>query len=217
MLLSLRQPFAPGDHVVIDGHEGKVMRLTSRSTILFTLDGNHLRIPNAAVFKAVILNYTLNPRRRFDFSVGVGVRDDLVRALELGTDVLKGMHSVLQDPAPAGVIAALGDSSVTLRFFGWVDQREADFGKARSAAIRLVKDTFDEAGIEMPEPTYRIVSAPADETGFGTAQDRVPATPGERHAAPEGDTSVNGHLDAEVRAARESEEPDLLGSGGERE
>ena len=66
ILLSLRQPFAPDDHVVIDSHEGKVIRLTSRATILMTLDGNHLRIPNAQVFKGVILNYSRNPLRRFN-------------------------------------------------------------------------------------------------------------------------------------------------------
>jgi small conductance mechanosensitive channel len=35
-----------------------------------TLDGNHLRIPNSTVFKAVILNYTRNPQRRFEFDLG---------------------------------------------------------------------------------------------------------------------------------------------------
>src|SRR3546814_6600583 len=64
LMLSLRQPFRANDHVVIEGHEGRVVRLTSRATILMTLEGNHLRIPNSTVFKAVILNYTRNPERR---------------------------------------------------------------------------------------------------------------------------------------------------------
>src|SRR3546814_8338036 len=70
-MLSLRQPFRANDHVVIEGHEGRVVRLTSRATILMTLEGNHLRIPNSTVFKAVILNYTRNPERRFDFELGI--------------------------------------------------------------------------------------------------------------------------------------------------
>jgi small conductance mechanosensitive channel len=70
LLLSLRQPFAHDDLVVIDGNEGRVVRLTPRATILLTLDGNHTRIPNAMVYKAVIVNYTRNPKRRFSFDVG---------------------------------------------------------------------------------------------------------------------------------------------------
>ena len=37
IMLSLRQPFRANDHVVIDGQEGKVVRLTSRATVLMTL------------------------------------------------------------------------------------------------------------------------------------------------------------------------------------
>ena len=71
VLLSLRRPFAPGEHVVIDNREGKVVALTSRATILMTLDGNELRLPNAMVFKAVVLNYSKNPQRRFDFTITI--------------------------------------------------------------------------------------------------------------------------------------------------
>lgn len=51
LMLSLRQPFRANDHVDIEGREGRVVRLTSRATILMTMDGNHLRIPNSTVFK----------------------------------------------------------------------------------------------------------------------------------------------------------------------
>ena len=56
VLMSLRQPFAPCDLVVIDGQEGTVVALTSRATVLMTPDGNHLRLPNALVFRSVMLN-----------------------------------------------------------------------------------------------------------------------------------------------------------------
>jgi len=88
IMLSLRQPFRAGDHVLIGDREGKVMRLTSRATILMTMDGNHLRIPNSTVFKAVILNYTTNPDRRFTFSLGVDAADDPVAAMQTGLDVI---------------------------------------------------------------------------------------------------------------------------------
>src|SRR5690606_21022551 len=86
ILLSLRRPFSTGDHVVVATHEGKVIRLTSRDTILMTLEGNHLRLPNSVVFKAEILNFSRNPLRRFDFSVGLGVDEDISSAIALGRD-----------------------------------------------------------------------------------------------------------------------------------
>ncbi len=156
LLLSLRQPFDRNDLVKIEDMEGRVVRLTPRATILMTLDGNHLRIPNATVYKAVIVNYTRNPKRRFQFDVGVDTEQNLAVAQALAATTVVQMDGVLRDPPPSCTVQQLGDSNVVLRVFGWVDQREAEFLKVRSEAIRLVKGAFDRAGIVMPEPIYNV-------------------------------------------------------------
>jgi len=156
LLLSIRQPFRAGDHVVIDGNEGLVVRLNTRATILMTLDGNHLRIPNAKVFKADILNYTTNSERRFCFRVGVDSADDPVSAIAVGIKTMSELPFVLDDPAPMGVIVEVGDSSILIDFFAWVDQRETGFATARSQAIRDVKDVLEADGFSLPEPLYRL-------------------------------------------------------------
>jgi small conductance mechanosensitive channel len=162
VLLSLRQPFAPNDHVDIDGFEGMVVRLTSRATVLMTLDGNHVRIPNARVFKGVIVNFTRNPRRRFDLTIAVAADSDLSRSQAVGIDVLRRMPGVLGDPEPWSQIVEIGDSSVPIQFYGWVDQRETKFFRARSEAIRLVKEALEASGFQLPEPIYRIRSEPTE-------------------------------------------------------
>jgi small-conductance mechanosensitive channel len=154
IILSLRQPFSPDDHVLVEGQEGKVIRLTSRETLLMTLDGNHLRIPNATIFNSVVQNYTRNPLRRFRFDLSVGQDEDLTRVQEVGRSTLEGMEGVLDDPPPRAIVSEVGDSWVVLRFFGWVDQAKVAFDKARSEAIRLTKEAFDAAGIAMPAPEY---------------------------------------------------------------
>lgn len=175
LMLSLRQPFRANEHVVIDTHEGRVIRLTSRATVLMTLDGNHLRIPNSTVFKAVILNYTRNPQRRFDFELGVDADDDVEAARHLGRDTLARLDFVLKDPAPEVQIARVGDSNVVLTFYGWVDQREADYLKARSRSIAACKMALEEAGFALPEPIYRLrfdqrtASLPFENIGEGRA------------------------------------------------
>ena len=156
ILLSLRHPFEPRDHVKINTHEGRVIRLSSRATILMSLDGNHIRIPNADVYKSVITNYTRNPLRRFEFSVGVDTSIDLDEPRRIAQECLSAMPGVLKDPAPSCIVDKLGDSSVVLLVLGWVDQREADFIKVRSEALRAVKDAYDAAGIVMPEPIYNV-------------------------------------------------------------
>ena len=122
LMLSLRQPFRANDWVQIDTYEGRVIRLTSRATVLMTLDGNHLRIPNGQVFRAVILNFTRNPQRRFQFDLGVDADDDARAARQLGRDTLAALDFVLDDPPPEARIIEVGDSNVVIRFLGWVDR-----------------------------------------------------------------------------------------------
>ncbi len=156
ILMSVRQPFSPRDHVVINGNEGIVVALTSRATVLMTLDGNHLRIPNSLVFGSVTLNYTRNPSRRFSFEIGVGVKEDLILAQSLGIDELKRIEGVMMRPPPRALITALGDSNVQVAFQGWVDQRAHEFLLVRSEAIRRVKLALEKAEMDMPEPIYRV-------------------------------------------------------------
>lgn len=156
LMLSLRHPFQANDHIVIDAQEGHVIRLTSRATILMTLDGNHLRIPNSTVFKAVILNYTRNPQRRFEFMLGIDADDDALEACALGRRTMAELSFVLDDPRPEVHIDEVGDSNVSLKFLGWVDQRETDFGKGRSRAIAAAKQALECAGFALPEPIYRL-------------------------------------------------------------
>tara|TARA_R110000803_G_scaffold101164_1_gene169102 strand:- start:598 stop:1857 length:1260 start_codon:yes stop_codon:yes gene_type:complete len=156
IMLSLRQPFRANEHVVIGDQEGKVVRLTSRATVLMTLDGNHLRIPNAIVFKAVILNYSRNPERRFEFDLGVDAEDDPIAAMTLGLDTLDTLPFVLKQPDASAFIQAVGDSNIVLRFQGWLNQTQTDFSKARGLAISATKDALETGGFTLPEPIYRL-------------------------------------------------------------
>lgn len=156
ILLSLRQPFRPKDHVIIDGHEGLVTSMNTRTTVLTTFDGNIVRIPNAVVFKTTLTNYSTDQRRRFSFTVGIGYDVDLHLAITTGIDIVLNTEGVLKDPEPTGVIIELGDSSITLQLFGWVDQQKHSFDKVRSFAMQRVKSRFDELDIDMPEPIYKI-------------------------------------------------------------
>lgn len=216
ILLSVRQPFRPNDHVVIDGHEGRVIRLTSRATILMTLQGNHLRIPNAAVFKAVILNYTRNPERRFEFRVGLDPDQDALAAIETGAAALHALDFTLADPGPLAIIEEVGESTVNLFFAAWIDQEAADFAKSRSAAIAAVKTALEAAGFVLPDPTYRIAiegeAVPALPAAPPPAREGPAAPPAAPAQPPDTtpDTAIARRVEEE---RREEAAPDLLSPG----
>ncbi len=211
LLLSLRQPFAPNDLVCIEEHEGHVVRLTSRATVLLTLEGNHVRIPNARVYKGVIVNYTRNPLRRFDLAAGVGTGEDLAAAQRLGIETLRGTPGVLAEPPPQAFVRELGDSSVAITYMGWVDQTAVDFLKVRSEAIRRVKEALDAAGISLPEPAYTVrlrreERRPEEAPPAAAAEPQAPADIGRRDV-----------VERQAEADRVAAGPDLLDPAAPRE
>lgn len=205
-LLSIQQPFDVNDLVEIGEHQGRVVRLTSRELVLLTLDGNHVRLPNATVFKSVTVNYTRNHRRLFSFEVGIGGQEDLAEVMRIGVDTLEAMNGVMSEPRPFARIATLGESSVVVRLHGWVNQHEADFFKVKSNAIRLVKAAFDEAGIDMPAPTYQVLTQQTEIT-------EEPKAPQRPAAAEASDVDVAPDIEIEAQVEEDlaqSDEPNLL-------
>jgi len=209
VILSLRQPFAKNDLIVVGGQEGKVVRLTGRETVLMTLDGNHVQIPNATVFREPMVNYTRNPRRRFTFDVGVTVEADPAAALDVGIGMLRDMDGVVDEPPPEGLVLGFGDGTMNVRFSGWVDQRRAEFGRVRSEAVRLVKHALEEAGIDTPSPERRVFL----EREGGEPPRRAPEPPPPaRVEAGRRDVSVDHTIDEQIEEDRRRtrDEEDLL-------
>jgi small-conductance mechanosensitive channel len=225
IMLSLRQPFRANDHVLINEREGKVVRLTSRATVLMTLDGNHLRIPNSTVYKAAILNYTRNPERRFEFDLGIDGADDPIAAMTTGIDAIRALEYVLDDPEPNAIIKTVGDSNIVITFMAWIDQTKSDFGKMRSLAIKVAKDAIEQGGFTLPEPLYRVrlddsggrpaspqIDPGAEATRIvpkNTKQKATGVAPGDAVL----DVSPDTHIDEMVNDERsQSAETDLLDS-----
>ena len=219
IMLSVRQPFRPNDSVEIGGDTGKVIRLTSRATILLSFDGNHIRIPNATVFKSRIVNFSRNDERRFQFDFGVAPDTDLARAREIGLQVLNDLPFILDAPAPSVWTKEVGDSTVTMTFTAWVLQANTSLLMARSEAIRLSLAAFNNAEILMPEPTYRLITdldagkvAGKNTTGAANVAKQIPAPV---LSADEMDDNVDQALENIINAEREElKSEDLLNREG---
>jgi small conductance mechanosensitive channel len=200
ILLSVRKPFSPGEHIKIDSYEGKVVALSSRATMLMTLDGNQLRLPNALVFKSVLLNYSQNPRRRFDFGFTIDGAQSIRHAQTLALEAYSGIDGVLGDPAPSWTVVENSPAGIELRFYGWVDQRASDLGKVRSESIRMVKAAFARAGIESPRTVYHVVASRERDAPAAAAKPVEPSHAGNL------DTSVNRDIDDQLADAQRADD-----------
>jgi len=157
IFLSIQRPFETGDLVEIVGVTGYVQQLNIRTTVLLTLDGNLVQVPNAAVYKSTLHNFTATPNRRENFIVGIGYDDAIDEAQEVALKVLVEHPAVLKEPEPWVLADDLGKATVNLRIYFWINGHEHSWLKVRSSVIRLVKRAFQQHGISMPDEAREVV------------------------------------------------------------
>lgn len=219
IFLSVQNPFSVGDLVEISGILGFVQNMTTRTTIVMTLAGNHVQIPNATVYKSIIHNYTSNPNRRIDFVVGIGYDDSIPIAQETVHKVLDEHPAVLNDPEHLVLVDGLGSATVNLQIYFWIDGSLHSWLKVKSSVIRLVKRAIEDAGISMPDEAREMIfpqGVPVEMISSGDEQDattqnatRQTPTPSEPEVV---STSAEGDLRSEAEdinsQARKSRTPE---------
>ena len=119
VILQTRRPYTVGDTVELEGRIGVVEDIDSRTTQLRGLDGTHIRIPNANVAGATIVNLTREPVRRSALAVGVAYDTDLQQATDAIYEALGRVPRVLSAPPPAVNLDGFGDSSIGFNVLYW--------------------------------------------------------------------------------------------------
>ncbi|MDF1816592.1 MAG: mechanosensitive ion channel family protein, partial [Verrucomicrobiales bacterium] len=157
ILISMQRPFSAGDRIQVAGYEGFVQSVNTRATLLMTIEGNHVQIPNATIYKDTITNLTANPNSRFDFAVGIGYDDNISKAQSIIQEVLREHPAVVDDSELLVLVDSLGAATINLRVYFWVNISEHSGLKVRSSVIRMTKTALDNAGISMPDEAREVV------------------------------------------------------------
>ncbi len=157
LLLSVRKPFKGGDFIDVAGEQGIVQSMNTRSTILLSVEGNHIQIPNATIFKNTITNYSAAPARRSALDIGIGYDDSTPAAQEVIRDVLNRHDAIMFDPEPLVLVDSLGASTVNLKVYYWIDGHRYSVGKVKSALLRLIKKALIDSGISMPDESREVI------------------------------------------------------------
>ena len=149
MLLFLR-PFNIGDYVDAGGIAGTVVEIGLFNTEIKTRKGLCLIVPNKIIWESPITNFSRNPTRRFDITVGISYGDDVNGATDLLMGLLTGDERILDDPEPLAMVEELGDSAVIINLRAWT--RAEDFWAAVWDLKKAIKVEFEVAGYSIPFP-----------------------------------------------------------------
>ncbi len=147
VLLGVRRPFQIGDFIQLAGHSGIVKSLNTRATILISLDGSQIRIPNSIVFKETVVNSNASSSARSTFDLVVPYDVSTSSALMAVDAALEGHDGVLDDPAPRTLVESLDPDGVRLRAYFWTPVNGVDGLKVQSDAKLRAKVELQKAGI----------------------------------------------------------------------
>ncbi len=166
VMLGVRRPFRVGDYLEVAGKAGVVKSLNTRATILVGLDGSHIRIPNAIIFKEILVNRTASTAMRASFDVLIPWDSSIATATEAITAALRTHEGFEASPSPRSLVEAIEQGSVRLRSYFWIPSQGIDRLKLLSDAQLAAKVALQKVGIK-PASTpavFQIPVAPSFET-----------------------------------------------------
>ena len=184
-LILLDQPFRVGDRIEISGLGtwGDVVDIGTRSTRIRTRDNRLVIVPNSAIAKDQVVNYSYpDPRYRVQIEVGIDYDSDLKLARETAIKAVKHVEGVLLDKPIDALFVDFGESSITFRIRWWIDSY-VDTRRMFDKVNEQLLDGFNQAGIKMPNMTYDL-NLTVDEQNVrqfseGVRKDRSAEEPGE--------------------------------------
>ena len=153
MLLVFR-PFQIDDYISVSDCEGTVEEIDLFTTKLNTPDNRHVIVPNGGIFGQTMTNFTRNPVRRVDVSVGCSYTADIATTRTVLMNAINHIEGSVASPGPQVVLVDLGDSAVNWQCRVWATPQ--DYWAVRERTTEAVKNSLDHAGISIPFPQMDI-------------------------------------------------------------
>lgn len=179
LTIQAQRPFEVGDWIQYDPDPkliGRVIEISWRATTVLTSDEVELIIPNGALAKSPIRNYTKPSglsRRMIEVQAPYDVSPRRVEEALIGA--AHAVPGVRNEPAPFVLTRGFADSGINYQLLFYID----DFSlrdRVDSAVRQRVWFAFQRAGITIPFPIRTVfmhaVSAEAEQRAADEARDR---------------------------------------------
>ena len=97
VVLLIFRPFKISEFIEAGGKMGAVEEIGLFATNLKTADGIFVYVPNGQLLGAAMSNFSRNPTRRVDITVGVSYSDDIPKSLPVAKALMDADDRVLKD------------------------------------------------------------------------------------------------------------------------
>ena len=154
VIILLLKPFKVGDFVDAAGYSGTINSIQIFNTYLKTPDNKTIIIPNGQLANSSMTNFSTEPRRRVDWTFGVGYGDNADKTKDILMELIKADDRILSDPEPFIALSELADSSVNFVVRVWVEA--GDYWGVFFDMNEKVYKRFDKEDLNIPFPQMDI-------------------------------------------------------------
>jgi len=135
------------------GTTGLVTQITTRYTVVRTLSGVEVIVPNEYLVSNIVQNQSHSDTRvRLAVKVQVAYDSDLPAVLALLEELAARQPRVLADPGPKAMVLDFADSGINLELGFWINDPEEGTGGVRSDLSVAIWQAFRERSIQIPFP-----------------------------------------------------------------
>ncbi|HSO75631.1 MAG TPA: mechanosensitive ion channel domain-containing protein, partial [Blastocatellia bacterium] len=151
--LLFERPIRVGDRLRLkEGIEGRVEKISLRSTIITTNENMAVIVPNSKLLQNELINYSYPTQKvRLNIPVGVAYGSDLDKVSEALLDAARSVEEVLSAPDPRVHFSGFGDSCLNLEIRVWINEPHRH-PQIRSKINFAIDRVFRECNIEIPFP-----------------------------------------------------------------
>jgi len=146
VLLLMLRPFSIGDKVKIGTFEGQVMQVQLRATVLKTVNGDEVLIPNADVYTTAITNTSRYQQRRHNIPLTLTATTDLAQTRAALLQAARNVSGVLDKPAPTIIATGMEGQVQKLEVRFWVDERASDADAVKTVVLEAIAEEIGGRG-----------------------------------------------------------------------
>jgi small-conductance mechanosensitive channel len=150
-----------GDMITVGDRAGVVTNITTRYTVLKSLDGTEAIIPNDTLTTTTVVNHSYSDRKiRLATQVQVAYGTDLDAIFTLLEEIAARHPRVLADPAPQSYLVRFADNGIDIELGYWMLDPESGSLNLKSDLNREIWREFVNRGIEIPFPRREVIIRP---------------------------------------------------------
>jgi small-conductance mechanosensitive channel len=152
LIIAFEKPVNVGDTVDIGGQTGTMKSIGFRSSIIATLEGADVVMPNGDLLSAHLTNWSLGGnRKRTSILIGIAYDSDLQLVRQILTELLEGEERITKSPHYTLQYEQFNDSAIDLRIYFWAKQMK-ESASIKSDLIIAITDAFRKNKIAIPFP-----------------------------------------------------------------